>query len=141
MSQKLILWLLLFLKLTDNDDNNSDLYSNMPKTNPKRGTQTESNGEIWLCPCSSKLEISNVFCGMLHCVRFSAFKLQGHQSVGRDSKKDNEILMRLPSVSGLHTRENSAVESALLRKPPHWVAETPPSHTWDKGLDRYSLPA
>lgn len=28
----------------------------------------------------------------------------------------------------------------LLRKLPHWAAETPPSHPKDKGLDHYSLP-
>lgn len=89
----------------------------MPKTSPKRRTQTESNGEICLCPRSSELEISKGFlCGMLHCLQFLAFKRQGHQSIGRDSKKDNKSLLRLPYRLGPTARENSAVESALAEE-------------------------
>lgn len=74
----------------------------MPKTNPRGATETKSNGEICLCPSSSELEISKgVLCGTLHCLQFLAFKLQAHQSVGRESKKDNKILLRLPYRTGL----------------------------------------
>lgn len=89
----------------------------MPKTSPKGRTQTESNGEICLCPRSSELEISKGFlCGKLHYLQFLAFKLQGRQSIGRDSKKDNKSLLRLPYRLGLTARENSAVESALAEE-------------------------
>ena len=70
---------------------------------------------------------------MLHCVQFLCFYLQGHQSIGRDSKKDNKTHMGLPYRSGPVTYGNSELARALAEEATTLGTETPSAPSMGQG--------
>lgn len=119
----------------------SYLYSNIAQDKPQERNTNRIELRFGFAQVPLNYKFLNVFC--VACCTVCSFQLFNF----KDIKVLEEIPRRLIKLLwGCLTEVGSLSERTvllnqpLLRKPPHWAAETPPSCPWDKGLDHWSLP-